>query len=313
MSKQQESFKLNNGASIPAIGLGTWKSKPGEVEGAVMEALKIGYKAIDCAATYANEEEVGKAFSETFKEGGSVKRSDVFITSKLWNSQHKAEDVRPAFEKTLSDLKCEYLDLYLIHWPIAQPPGEMKFDDNKKLITADISIKETWQAMEQLLESSGGKLKAIGVSNFTIPMLQDLLTYAKVVPAANQVEHHPYLNQDEMLNYCSSKGIHVTSYSPLGTADSKAPDAPSLVRDELIEQMGKKYNKSPAQILLRWGIQKGTNVIPKSVHPERLAQNLNVFDFKISDEDMNEISNLSKSKPYRFCDPKRFWKIELFQ
>ncbi len=216
MSSNQH-IVLNTGAKMPFLGLGTWNAKKDRVGDAVEEALtKFGYSHIDCAWVYENEKEVGEAFRRVFNNG-KRKREEIFITSKLWNDDHKKEHVVEACKQTLADLQLEYLDLYLMHFGIASPHGLgiEPLDANGMLITKKVSIRETWEAMEELVHL--GLVKAIGVSNFTAPMLIDLLTYAKIVPAVNQIELHPYLQQNKLIEFCRAHGIAVTAYSRLHT------------------------------------------------------------------------------------------------
>lgn len=243
---------LNNGNKIPLVGLGTWKAKPGEVGAAVKTALlEGGYRHIDCAAIYGNEKEVGEALKEVFATEGGPKRSDVFITSKLWNSEHKRADVRPALEKTLADLGLEYLDLYLIHWPIPTKKGVqgMQWDA--------VPLSETWAALEECVEA--GLTKSIGVSNFNVQLIADLLTYAKIKPAVNQVELHPYLTQEGLIDFLTKQNVHITAYSSLGSSDSplRKPGDPTLLDEPVIVEIAKNHNKTPAHVLLKWSEQRG--------------------------------------------------------
>jgi diketogulonate reductase-like aldo/keto reductase len=303
---------LNTGAKMPIVGLGSWKSPKDQVGQAVEYAiLECGYRHIDCASVYRNEKEIGFILKEIFSSG-KVKREDVFITSKLWNDSHARNDVESAYKKTLADLQIDYLDLYLIHWAVASPKdlGDDPVDKNGMIITAPVSIQETWQAMEKLL--SDKLVKAIGVANFTGPMIIDLLTYAKVVPAINQIELHPYNQQAKLVNFCKQKKIEVTAYSPLGSPanNKKQENPPKLFEDEKIKILANKYNKTPAQVLIRWAIQRGTVAIPKSVTVGNIKNNIEVFDFKLSDDDMNEVARLDKR--HRFVDPSEWWGIPYF-
>ncbi len=320
MSQEQQKVMLNTGAVMPVVGLGTWKSPPDKAGQAVKYALaEAGYEHIDCAAIYKNEAEIGNSFKEVFG-GGVRKREDVFITSKLWNTEHKASHVRKACEATLADLKLDYLDLYLMHWGIAIPPNDApptnpfgrwteQLDEKGFLITESISVRETWEAMEELVKA--GLVKAIGVANFTGPMLVDLLSYAELKPAVNQVELHPYLQQAELVQFCQYKGITVTAYSPLGSPGNyREKGFPIIVEDPVIVEIAKKHNKQPAQVLIRWGIQRGTVVIPKSIHPERIKENIEVFDFELSSDEMESISKLNRN--LRFVNSNVWWKIPYF-
>jgi len=253
--------KLNNGVEMPWLGLGVFQaSEGGEVENAVKSALDIGYRSIDTAALYGNERGVGTAVKES-----SIGREDIFITSKVWNSDQGYRSTLKAFEESLDKLQTNYLDLYLIHWPMSKSA-------------------ETWKAMEELYEK--GKIKAIGVSNFLIPHLEEFLPGCKVPPAVNQVEFHPELAQQELLDYCNSKNIRLEAWSPI--IKGKVNDLPVL------QALAAKYGKNPVQVTLRWEIQKGVVTIPKSANPERIAANADIFDFEISDEDMAKIDRLDK-------------------
>lgn len=307
---------LNTGAKMPFLGLGTWRSPVGQAGEAVKYALTEAlYDHIDCAAIYKNEKEIGAAFKEVF--GGARKREDVFLTSKLWNSEHRRDAVRAACEATLKDLNLEYLDLYLMHWGIAIPVNKTaegpfgrwseQTNADGVLITEDVSIRETWEAMEELV--SLGLVKAIGVANFTEPMLVDLLTYAKIVPAVNQIELHPYLQQQDLVDFCTSKSISVTAYSPFGSPGNYK-ELPRLLEDPVIGEIAKKHGKTPAQILVRWAIERKTVVIPKSVTPARIKENAEVFDFSLDGEDANALRALDRN--LRYVDPYVWWKIPYF-
>lgn len=304
----QTHFKLNNGNTIPVLGLGTWKSEKDLVWQAVKFAItKAGYNHIDCASIYRNEKEVGEAFKSVI--GKSIKRDKLFITSKLWNTEHRAEYVGKACKRTLLDLHLDYLDLYLMHWGIAFPHGGDLEPVDKKgyAVTDSVSVQETWQAMESLVKK--GLVKSIGVANFTTMMLVDLLTYAKIVPVMNQVEIHPYNTQEELIAFCKYKKIAVTAYSPLGRQGADRP-GPRLFDEKIIKDLAKKYKKAPSQIILNWALHRGTIVIPKSITPERIMQNSEIFDFEINNEEAMRISALNRS--FRFVNPNAWWRIPYF-
>ena len=298
---------LNTGAQMPIIGLGTWKSAPKEAGQAVEYALtEGGYTHIDCAPIYGNEEEIGESLHAVFGRG-SVKREDVFITSKLWDTEHARADVRSACEATLEALQLDYLDLYLIHWGIAEPKAGHTYDKNGHLITLNVPIRETWEAMEELVQA--GLVKAIGVANFTAPLLLDLFSYAAVEPAVNQIELHPYLQQSRLVDFCQRLDMVVTAYSPLARPGYEEMSE-RLVDEKLVRKIADAYKKTPAQVLLRWGIQRNTVVIPKSTHPERIKENIDIFNFELSESDTREIASLERR--LRLVDPYQWGKVPYF-
>jgi diketogulonate reductase-like aldo/keto reductase len=293
---------------IPLIGLGTWRSSKNSVGDAVEYAIsKAGYRHIDCASVYGNEKEIGTSFNKVLSSG-KVKREDLFITSKLWNTDHDPVNVEAACRKTLKDLQLEYLDLYLVHWGIAFVHGNEiePMGDNGMAKTVPVPTYETWRAMEQLVEK--GLVKNIGVANFTVAMLVDLLTYAKIKPAMNQVEIHPYNSQEALVDYCKKMGIKVTAYSPFG---SQWNDTDKPISNEIIVKIAKDHGKTPAQVLVKWLYQRGIITIPKSVRPDRIESNIKVSDFELTDAEMKQIFALNRN--HRFVDPIDWWGIPYFK
>ncbi|CAN9100995.1 unnamed protein product [Alternaria alternata] len=294
-------FTLNTGAQIPAVGFGTWQAKPGEVERAVETALKAGYRHIDCAAIYRNEAEVGDGIRRS-----GVPRSEIFLTGKLWNTKHAPEDVEAALDKSLQDLGVEYLDLFLMHWPVAFNGVTGKWfplRESGVFDLVDIDPATTYKAMEKLLDT--GKVRAIGVSNFTIQRLNDLLSKTDVVPAVNQIEAHPYLQQPALFDVCKSKGILIEAYSPLGNNQTGEP---RTVDDELVGVLGHRLGMDGGQLLASWGIQRGTVVLPKSVTPSRIKSNMQVKE--LPKDAFDELSGLERHK--RFNVQSR-WGFDIFE
>jgi len=295
-----KTVKLNNGKEFPLVGLGTWKAPEGQVYEAVKVAIDAGYRHIDCAFAYGNEAEVGRALNEAIS-GGKVKREELFITSKLWNTYHKRERVGLCLDITLKALGLQYLDLYLIHWPLGYEEGDEKFPKNEKgeVLVSDIDYLETYLGLEDLLKTS--KVKSIGVSNFNSQQIDRILKEANVKPVVNQVECHPYLNQSKLIDFCRQRDIVVTAYSPLGSPDRPwaKPDDPSLLEEPKIKEIAKKYNKSSAQVLIRFQVERGVAVIPKSVTKDRIISNINVFDFKLTPEDLKAIESFDRGNEGR--------------
>ncbi len=300
-------LKFKDGSKMPVIGLGTWKSSPGKVKDALQNAIQFGYRHIDCAAVYQNEKEVGEGIKAGLASAG-IPREELWVTSKLWNNAHKKEDVLPALKKSLADLQLNYLDLYLIHWPVVFKSNIEGFPKNEEdfLALDEVPIIETWNAMIEA--KNQGLIKNIGVSNFSIKKLEDLIDQTEDFPTVNQVELHPYLHQDELLQFCQSHKIHLTAYSPLGSGDRtpqmKADDEPSLLENEIVLKIANKHKCSPAQVLLKWSVERGTSVIPKSTNAQRIKENLKSIDVNLTGEDMNELKTLDKH--YRYVNGKFF-------
>ncbi|MBS6500115.1 MAG: aldo/keto reductase [Clostridium sp.] len=254
-------IKMNTGTEIYQFGLGVWQSGP-ETKDAVLEALKAGYRHIDTAAAYKNEEAVGEAIRES-----GIPREKLFITTKLWNQDMRDHKVMEAFESSLKKLGLDYVDLYLIHWPVKN------------------EYIESYKVMEEIYRS--GRAKAIGVSNFKTHHLQDLLDNTEIIPAVNQMEFNPQMQDYDILEMCREKGIVFEAWSPLGSG--------ACLDDKEIIEIGKKYNKSAAQVIIRWLLQKGIVVFPKSVHEARIKENANVFDFELTNEDMKLIDGMNRN------------------
>ncbi|KAL8895802.1 MAG: hypothetical protein Q9207_008003 [Kuettlingeria erythrocarpa] len=303
--------KLNSGYEMPLVGFGLWKVTNDTCADTVYNAIKAGYRLFDGACDYGNEVESGQGVARAIKDG-LVKRSDLFLVSKLWNSFHDGPRVGPICKKQLQDWGIDYFDLYIMHFPIAlkyvdpsvkYPPGFT--DENGKVTPSNASIQETWTAMEDLVEK--GMCRSLGVSNFRGQLLMDLLRYAKVRPATLQIEHHPYLVQEGLVKYAQDEGIVVTAYSSFGPQSfleldmQQAKDAPLLLEHPAVKKIADKHGKTPAQVLLRWATQRGVAVIPKSNNEGRLKQNLDVLEWDLKDEDIKEISGIDRA--LRFNDP----------
>ncbi|MEZ2656820.1 aldo/keto reductase [Aneurinibacillus aneurinilyticus] len=255
---------LHNGVRMPWLGLGVYKTQDGEeVEQAVKAAVEAGYRSIDTASLYHNERGVGKAI-----QACGIPREDLFITTKIWNSNQGYDSTLYAFEESLKKLGLEYLDLYLIHWPVKE------------------KYKETWRAMEKLYKD--GLVRAIGVSNFHVHHLEDLLTSAHIIPMVNQVEFHPRLTQKTLLIFCKEKGIQLEAWSPLMRG--------RLLDEPMLNNIARKHGKTPVQVILRWDLQHEVVTIPKSVHAERIVANADIFDFTLSDEEMRQIDALNRNE-----------------
>jgi len=262
----QDTFTLHNGVKMPGFGLGVYKAADGEeVVNAIKYAVNAGYRAVDTAALYFNEDGVGAAIKQC-----GLPREELFITTKVWNSDQGYESTLAAFETSRNKLDVDYIDLYLIHWPVKE------------------KYKETWRAMEELYRA--GKVKAIGVSNFHQHHIEDLMTTAEIKPMVNQIEMHPVLTQEELRNYCCSQDIVVTAWSPLGRGN--------LLDEPILGEIAEKHNKSVAQVILRWHIQNDVIVIPKSTHEHRIIENGDIFDFELDAEEMQAINALNENRRF---------------
>jgi D-xylose reductase len=311
-------LKLSTGDELPAVGLGFWKVPREDAAALAVDAIAAGYRHFDCACDYGNEAEVGAGIRAALEQG-LCRREELWITSKLWNTYHTKAHVRPALERSLHDLGVEYLDLYLIHFPISlrfvpfhmrYPPG-WTFDPaaaTPRMEHTHVPIAETWGAMEDLV--TAGLVRNIGVCNFNCSLLRDVRSYATIRPAVLQVELHPQLAQEKLLRFCRESHIAVTGFSPLGAQSyfsiGMAEPGESVLEQPVVKEAAARHDKTPAQVVLRWGVQRGTAVVPKTANRDRLAENLAIFDFELTAEEMQAISSLDRGRRYNdpgvFCE-----------
>ncbi|TPX60848.1 hypothetical protein PhCBS80983_g01563 [Powellomyces hirtus] len=323
VSQDKTSITLKpTGQRMPIVGYGMWKVPRDKCRDQVVESFKAGYRLLDNAADYGNEKEVGEGIKKAIDEG-IVKREDIFITSKLWNTNHAPEHVREACVRSLTDLGLKQLDLYLIHFPISiayvdpavRYPPEWYHDGKGPHCTLEhVPLQKTWEAMEKLVDE--GLVKNIGISNMNAVIIQDLLKYARIKPAVLQIEHHPYLVQAPLIKYAQKNDIAITAYSSFGAQSyvelgiDHAIKCPPLLEHDLVKSIAKKAGKTPAQVLLRWAAQRNIAVIPKSSNPDRLKSNFDVLSFDLSEEQMQQLTNLDQG--LRFNDPGLYFDIPIF-
>ncbi|KAJ5666610.1 hypothetical protein N7462_011019 [Penicillium macrosclerotiorum] len=312
---------LNTGAQIPQLGFGTWQSAPGQVGEAVYEALKAGYRHLDLATIYQNQREVAAGIKRAYQDVPGLKREDLFITSKLWNSQHRPEVVEASLDACLAELELDYLDLYLVHWPVAFQKGESYFplvenssvEGGDVIIDDGVSIVDTWKAMTQLPKS---KARAVGVSNHTVPHLEAIINATGVVPAANQVERHPALQSNDLIEFCQKKGIHVTAYSAFG---NNVLGVPLLITHPEVKAVAESVSKRTGQevtgahVILAWSQVGGHSVIPKSVTPSRIRDNFK--EIELTPEEVKQVTAIGNERrryntPYTANKPR--WDINIF-
>jgi len=282
--EKQDYFVLKSGHAIPAVGLGTWRAGSDTAHSVQTAITEAGYRHVDTAAEYGIEKEVGKGLNAAMEAG--INRKDLFVTSKLWCTNLVPDRVRPALEKTLKDLQLDYLDLYLIHWPFRLKDDAHKPPEAGEVLEFD--MEGVWKEMEKLVKD--GLVKDIGVCNYTVTKLNRLLQSANIPPAVCQMEMHPGWKNDKILEACKKHGIHATAYSPLGSSEK------NLAHDPVVEKVANKLNKTPGQVLIKWSLQRGTSVIPKSSKDERIKENIQVFGWEIPDEDFQVLCSIKDEK-----------------
>ncbi|KAI9494786.1 xylose reductase [Zychaea mexicana] len=302
-----------SGDKMPLIGFGCWKIDPNDGAETIYNAIKVGYRLIDSASNYKNEKAIGRGINMAIDEG-IVKREDLFVTTKLWSTYHKKEHVRPALEKQLEELGLDYVDMFLVHFPLPlkhvpieerYPPGWYQNNDEPVITLDRAPMHECWGAMEKLVEA--GLTRNIGVSNFNVQLLMDMLTYANIKPSLLQVELHPYLQQEHLVNWVQSQGIAVTAYSSFGptsfvsTGSKRAKSVEPLFENPTVKDIAAKYNRAPSQVALRWSLERNVAVVPKSLNVDRMKMNLEALNWKMDEEDVQAINQLDMG--LRFNDP----------
>ena len=291
---------LLDGTPFPAFGLGTWLSKPEQVYRAVREAIGLGYRHIDAAWIYFNEEEVGRGIREAIA-AGDVRREDLWVTTKLWNDMHAPSDVQEGLENSLRQLGLDYVDLYLMHWPVAQPKGVVRPKTGDDILPPDACpIEQTWEAMTKL--PSTDKTRQVGVSNFSAAKLDTIAKAVGVTPAVNQVELHPYHAQSALVAAMKERGVVATAYSPLGSGGRpdvmRRDDETRLLDDPVVAGIAQAHGSTSAQVLIAWALARGTAVIPKSTNPERIAQNLAATRITLTEEQVAALDGLDRAERY---------------
>ncbi len=295
---KQPFVKLRDGTDVPAIGLGTWKSEKGEVAQAIRTAVDAGYRHFDCAPVYENEKEIGEAFHAIFSEG-KVKREDLWITSKLWCNHHERAAVKPGLLQTLSDLQLDYLDLYLMHWPIALKRDVYFPEKGEGFLSPDEApITEAWKGMDGMRKE--GLCRHIGVSNFSPQRMIALCEQAEHAPEVNQVECHPFLSQVELREACEARGVALTAYCPLGSGKEKGEEVPDLLNHKVLVKIARDHDSTTAQVALAWNLQRGAIIIPKSTNEQRQLENLEAGDIHLGEDELRAIDALDQN--YRYID-----------
>lgn len=287
---------MNSGYTMPQLGFGTWLAGKNEIGHAVSDAIDVGYRHLDCAQIYQNQKEIGVSIEKAI-QGGKVTRQDLFITSKVWNTCHSYEKASKAIDEIIADLRVGYLDLCLIHWPMSyyENDGYVPFGPDGRVLLSDVDYMDTWRAMEDAVYA--GKVRSIGLSNFNTQQTERVEAEGRIKPAVLQVESHPYFPQIKLLLWCIERGIVFTGYSTLANNqhEFRVEGQPNLLNEETLIEIGKDHSKSAAQIALRWALQKGMIVIPKSVRRARIEENFDVLDFDLTKEEMARVDALDRN------------------